>query len=98
MCSKLLPHARMRSKGLCDQSWHRLYTEVLCKKNRQPSDVNFTHARDFPFIFKVKLHACAKIDVEILCKITSVDYVTGIGNLHMRSTGTPCYGYQPSNG
>ena len=36
-----------------------------CKKNHQPSDVNFTHARDFPFIFNVKLHACAKIDIEI---------------------------------
>ena len=42
-----------------------------CKKNRQPSDVNFTHARNFPFIFNVKLHACAKIDVEIFYK-TSV--------------------------
>ena len=27
-----------------------------------------------------------------------IDYVTRIGNLHMRSTGTPCYGYRPSNG
>ena len=30
--------------------------------------------------------------------IDCIDYVTGIGNLHMRSTGTPCYGYRPSNG
>ena len=30
--------------------------------------------------------------------IDCIDYVTGIGNLHMRSTGTHCYGYQPSNG
>ena len=30
--------------------------------------------------------------------IDCIDYVTGIGNLHMRSTGTRCYGYQPSNG
>ena len=36
-----------------------------CQKNHQPSDVNFTHARNFPFIFNVKLHSCAKIDVEI---------------------------------
>ena len=30
--------------------------------------------------------------------IDCIDYVTGIGNLHMRSTGTHCYGYRPSNG
>ena len=41
------------------------FHEILQKKNRQPSDVNFTHARNFPFIFNVKLHACTKIDVEI---------------------------------
>ena len=39
-----------------------------CKKNRQPSDVNFTHARNFPFIFNVKLHACAKIDVDFFAR------------------------------
>ena len=43
----------------------------LAKKTqkRQPSNVNFTHARNFPFIFNVKLHTCAKIDVDIFCKI-----------------------------
>ena len=30
--------------------------------------------------------------------IDCIDYATGIGNLHMRSTGTHCYGYRPSNG
>ena len=35
----------------------------------QPSDVNFTHARNFPFIFNVKLHACANIDDEFFGKI-----------------------------
>ena len=30
-----------------------------------------------------------------LSKSDCIDYVTEIGNLHMRSTGTPCYGYRP---
>ena len=34
------------------------------KKIANRQDVNFTHARNFPFIFNVKLHTCAKIDVE----------------------------------
>ena len=48
---------------------HTAVLQNLAKKNRQPSDVNFTHAQNFLFIFKVKLHACAKIDVGIFCKI-----------------------------
>ena len=52
-----------------------------CKKNRQPSDVNFTHARNFPFIFNMKLHACAKIDVERFHK-TSVVADPGFGGFH----------------
>ena len=34
----------------------------------------------------------------VLCyTIDCIDYVTGIGNLHMRCTGTHCYRYRPSN-
>ena len=37
-----------------------------CKKN---VNVDSAHVRNFPFIFNVKFHACAKIGVEIFCKI-----------------------------
>ena len=39
--------------------------------------------------FTVKLKP---VDLSIDC----IDCVTGIGNLHMRNTGTPCYGYRPN--
>ena len=33
----------------------------------------------------------------ILVRLRWHRLLTGIGNLHMRNTGTPCYGYRPSN-
>ena len=44
------------------------------------------------------LHIIIAIFMLVTPIIDYIDYVTEIGNLHMRNTGTPCYGYRPSNG
>ena len=54
------------SSLFCDNGPEKPCTAVLqnlAKKIANP------HAQNFPFIFNVKLHACAKIDVGIFCKI-----------------------------
>ena len=47
----------------------------------------------------IPFQACQAKPVDLSIDCTDcIDCVTEIGNLHMRNTGTPCYGYRPSEG
>ena len=55
----------------------------------------FMQLRNRNFILVCTVSYGAKFKNEI---IDCIDYATGIGNLHMRNTGTPCYGQRVKEG